>query len=362
MADVQAGLSPQIGQTYQSAADHLAAYGKGFSTDLGQKLDQSAANANSLLAANGSPQQIASQGGSAKDVLYALGGYNPAAVLTAQGAAFQTAADQQPITSRGLGLDAAKAADATGAKNALELRNQLADLQARRPGLLSQALSGIQQNQQNAYQSAISNMYLQSSLRKTEVGVTGIDPATGQPAVGYAVDPTTGKVVPQSTIDKRVSTRAKAVAKRDDGTVKALAGAHDWVEKQIKPGTTPQKVADMPIKIGMSPAVKDEKGHIVVASSPIYAKQGGGTTHNINEAATKPVYTQTPVPKPQFDQIMRQVTGRLKTQLARYGYKPAQIRAFAMDIVDDYYVAEIKAKKDFTAGLAGENKRRANGP
>lgn len=363
LARIQAEMAPRIGTTYSNAADRQAAYGSGFSNQVQGTLDKATADANALLAQNGmGAQNLTSKGGSVKDILYALGGYSPASVLNAQGSAFKTAAEGLPSQSVGLGIDAAKSANAAGAKNIQTLRNQLADLQARRPGLLAQALAGIQSNQSNAHAQYVQGQYLQNTLANGTVGRTGVDPTTGQPAVGYTVDPTTGAVVRQSTIDKRTAARTAALTKRDDGTVKALAGAHDWVEKQIKPGTAAEKVADMPIKIGDSAAVKDSKGKIVVAAAPIYAKQGGGTTHNIKEAATKPVYAQTPLPKPQFDQILNQVTGRLKAQLARYGYKPKQIRAFAMDIVDDYYVAEIQAKKDFTAGLAGENKRRKNGP
>lgn len=337
-AALQAGLAPAIGATYGQAADRQAAYGQGFSGLVKGALDKSTSDANALLAQNGMAQNIASGGQSAKNVLYALGGYNPASVLNAQGAAFQTAADQQPITSRGLGLDAAKAANATGAKNALDLRNQLTDLQARRPGLISQALSGIQSNQNNAYSQFIQGQYLTNTLANGTVNRTGVDPVTGKVAVGYGVD-ANGNVVPQSTLDKGTAARRAAVTKRDDATVTALAGAHDFVNAQLTTQGTHliPEGPPVPIKIGMSAAIKDSSGKVVVAASPIYAKKGGGTTHNINDSATKQPWQQVPLPKPAFQQVLNQVTGKLSVQLKRYGYKPAQIRAFALDIVDDYY-------------------------
>jgi hypothetical protein len=90
----------------------------------------------------------------------------------------------------------------------------------------------------------------------------------------------------------------------------------------------------------MTSPIKDSKGHIIVAARPMYAKKGGGTTHNINEAATKAVYSQQPIPRPQYQKLLRQLTGRLTTELRRYGYKPAQIRAFATDLLDDYFTPQ----------------------
>lgn len=320
-------------------------------------MDKSTADANALLAKNNSPQQITSPGGSVKDILYALGGYSPASVLNAQGVAQQTAAAQQPITSRGLGIDAAKAAMNVGATNARDLRNQLADIQSKRPGLISQALSGIQQSQGNAYSQFIQGQYLQNSLRSTGAGITGVDPVTNQPTFAA----TSAKAAAAA---KSAATHASAVGKRDDGTVKALAGAHDWVEKQLKPGTQQAKIADVPIKVGTIKIGKVSLPTYVTAPRFVGTKDAQGnivgkTTTETALAVSKPVYAQIPLPKPQFDLILRQVTGRLKAQLGRYGYKPAQIRAFAQDIVDDYYSVELKAKKDFVAGLAAENKRRA---
>jgi hypothetical protein len=326
LANVQAGIAPQIEQTYGTAADRQAAYGKGFSGQVGGLLDKSAADANALLAANGSPQQIASQGGSARDVLYALGGYNPASVLNAQGAAFGSAARNLPGMSVGLGVDAAKAANAAGAKNALDLRNQAADLQARRPGLLSQALSGIQQNQGNAYSQFIQGQYLANSLRQTGAGITGVDPATNQPTFA-------AQTAAQEAAAKKAATRAAAVTKRNDATVEALAGAQDWVQARLAPGVQQQKVGDQPIKVGSSKVGK--------ATISIWATKDGKTVTSLApppNVATKPIYAQIPIPKPQYNQIIKQVTGKLTTQLRRYGYKPAQIRAFALDVVDDYYV------------------------
>lgn len=338
VADLQKGQAGQIDQLYGGAADRQAAYAKGYSLAL-QHLQQGAADqGNQLLGQNNSPQHL-DPGTGAADVTYFLGGANPASVLNNAGTAFAAAATGLPGATRGMGAQAAQGALAKGNTDVTALRNQLSDINARRPGLLQQALSSEQSNQSNAYAQYIQSQYLNNTLANGIVDRTGIDPTTGKPAVGYTVDPKTGNVIPQSVLTKRTDARNRAVAKRDDSTVTALADGRSWVEKQLKPGTTPEKVADTPIVVGKTPAKKIGSGKdaISVPSKPIYAKKGGGTTTNIAEAATKAVYSQVPVPKPEFQKMLRQLTGQLSVKLRRYGYRPKQIQAFALDILDDYY-------------------------
>ena len=66
------------------------------------------------------------------------------------------------------------------------------------------------------------------------------------------------------------------------------------LEKQIKPGTQPVQIATVPIKLYTRPPVKDpSSGKVIVAAAPVYQKQGGGTTTNPAEAATKPIAHST---------------------------------------------------------------------
>jgi hypothetical protein len=271
---------------------------------------------------------LAAPGTGAADALYANGGYGPASQLNNAGAAFTTAAQGLSTQALGLGAQGAQSALYKGAETQKELSQQLMDLLAKKPQLLDDALRSLRGEQQQNYANAIQANYLAQREPHAGIDATGFDPVTGQPAPGYIVDPKTGRAAtfPRRQLRRKAAATAKAVGKRNDATVSSLVNGRDWVEKQLKPGSTPQHVADVPIKVGMTSPIKDSKGHIIVAARPMYAKKGGGTTHNINEAATKAVYSQQPIPRPQYQKLLRQLTGRLTTELRRYGYKPAQIR------------------------------------
>lgn len=338
VADLQGGDAQKVNDLYGQAANRQAAFGKGYSLGLQLIQNKTAGQSNDLLAKNGQAARM-SPGPGAADVLYALGGASPASVLNNAGAAFSAAAATRPGATRGIGVQAYQSALNAGDANAKTLQGQLANIEARRPSLIQQALSGLQSSQQQNYANAIQAQYLNNTLANGVVGRTGVDPATGQPAVGYAVDPRTGKVVKQSVLDARASARKTAVAKRDDATAKALTDGDSWVQTQLAPGFQPQKVADVPVRIpgASTPAIKDASGKVVIPARPLYAKAGGGRTTNPDEAATRAVYEQTPIPKPDFNRMWTQLTAQLKRQLARFGYKPAALRAMAYDILDAYY-------------------------
>lgn len=328
LAQIQAGIAPQIGNTYGQAADRQAAYGRGFSGSVGATLDQSAAAANALLAKNGSPQQIASQGQSARDVLYGLGGYSPASVLNAQGSAFESAARNLPAQSVGLGVDASKAAALKGQDSVKQLLGRLMDLNAQRPGLVSRAMAGINDQQSNAYAQAIQAEYLRNTLRTSEAGLLGVDPVTGRPTVAAAGAAAGAK-------GKKAEARAKAIARRNDAMVTALDEAQTYVENWAVKQHTKLVRGTEPLQIGMDPPVRNADGKIVAEAQPIYAKKGGGVTRNIAEAETK--YEPVPIPKPAYKQIRGRVLGDLRRKLKRFGYKEAELQAMALEILDDYY-------------------------
>lgn len=126
----------------------------------GQANDQS----NALLAQNNSPQTVNSNPQGAGDALYYLGGFSPASVLNAQGAAFKTAAEGLATQAKGLGNDYAGSALATGAQNVQKLRDDLMQIQAQRPGLLNQAVSALQQQQ-----AGLSNDYADQQAKQQQL-------------------------------------------------------------------------------------------------------------------------------------------------------------------------------------------------
>lgn len=322
LADVYAKEAPATDQVYTDAANRQATFAKGFSDAMQTIQQQAVDQSNKLLDQNGAPSGQHLNAGSQGDVVYALGGYNPASVLNAQGAAFKTAALGRAGEAKGLGQQAYDEALAKGAANVTTLKQQLAQIQAQRPNLLQQALNSIQGQQSNAQANYIQEQYLNNTLANGVASRTGIDPVTGQPTLSATN-------AANSAAAKRAAARTKAVQRRNDAVVSSLASSRDWVEKQLAPGTQPKKAADVPIKVGTTKIGK--------VSVPTYAKVGGGTTTDVSKAATKAVYNQVPIPRPQYKALLRQLTGRLTDELRGFGIKPAVIRAYAEDILDDYY-------------------------
>lgn len=179
LGDIYNSEAQNTDQTYTDAANRQATFAKGFS-DAMQQIQQGAADqGNKLLANNGAPSGQDLSAGNQGDVVYALGGYNPASVLNAQGAAFKTAALGMPAEAKGLGIQAADQANATGAANVQTLQNQLAQVNAQRPSLLTQALNSIQSQQSNAYQDYLA-ANKGSIFGSDKSGYFSINPSTGR--------------------------------------------------------------------------------------------------------------------------------------------------------------------------------------
>lgn len=165
VADLQKGDASQIGDIYSTAADHQAAYGKGYSQDLQALQNGAADQSNKLLADNGQVARI-NPGSGAADVLYAIGGASPANVLSNAGAAFSSAAALRPGSTRGVGAQEYQGALNEGAANAKTLQQQLATINAQRPGLLQQALASL-----GSQQSSLSSDYQSSKDRQQQLAL-----------------------------------------------------------------------------------------------------------------------------------------------------------------------------------------------
>lgn len=213
LADVYAKEAPATDQAYTDAANRQATFAKGFSDAMQTIQQQAVDQSNKLLDQNGAPSGQHLSAGSQGDVVYALGGYNPASVLNAQGAAFKTAALGRAGEAKGLGQQAYDEALAKGTANVTTLRQQLAQIQAQRPNLLQQALNSIQGQQSDAYQNYLAANKGQI-FGSDKSGYYSINPSTGKitqltsPAAGatapkvfgsaksgyFSLDPDTGKV------------------------------------------------------------------------------------------------------------------------------------------------------------------------
>lgn len=144
LGQVQAGLAPQIQETYKQAGDSTAAYGAGFSQELKAASDGTASNINEFLAKQGSPQQVQGAGSTgATDVLYGLGGALPASDLAKQGAAFSSAAAFLPSTAKALGLDATKQANMAAADALAAISGKRIEAESGRGKMLADVLNQL---------------------------------------------------------------------------------------------------------------------------------------------------------------------------------------------------------------------------
>jgi hypothetical protein len=165
-ADAAKSLGPEIGQTYTNAANQQAAYGQGFSGGFKNLEQGSADQINAQLAKLGAPQgqMVAGDKGGA-DVLYGLGGALPAGTLSAQGAAFKSAADFLPASTLGRGAQAVQASNYNATLKNQEFADQLKTLDAKYPGLVRDVYSQLVQNQSQSTAADV-NRALGSSRRR----------------------------------------------------------------------------------------------------------------------------------------------------------------------------------------------------
>lgn len=105
LADQLRGVSGQVQQNYQGAAQTLGGLAQGFSGGFSQAIGGSQSAAGNALALTGSPQSIAGDPAAAADVLYGVGGFIPSEAMAREGAAFSSAAAHLPATALGRGQE-----------------------------------------------------------------------------------------------------------------------------------------------------------------------------------------------------------------------------------------------------------------
>ena len=135
-AEILKSIGPQVQQGYADAAQRQANFAKGFSIGFQNAAGGNADQANALLAQNGSPQTVTSQGEGGANVIYGMGGVIPASSFEREGAAFGAAASMLPATQLGYGQQALTQLHREGA-------DKRAEIDARRRQLYEQELGNI---------------------------------------------------------------------------------------------------------------------------------------------------------------------------------------------------------------------------
>lgn len=247
LSQLRSNIPGQVEQTYTNAANSTAGFAKGFSDALQSQASGAAQTADEHMQQLGLPQQVVSKlatGGT--DALYATGGYIPASSLAREGAAQTTAARGYQDQALGLGIDALKGSD----QQRLQAIQQI---EATRPGLLQQAMQGLQDRQTQAANAAALAQYRTDSLAarggRTAAGAKTVirslangqlqafDPYTGRP-LGKPYGPT--KPVSTSSASGRLSYTKDAagnlVAFNPYTGKSAIVNPAGWVLKPPKAG------------------------------------------------------------------------------------------------------------------------------
>ncbi len=192
LANIDAGIGPQIQQAYKQAADSTAGYAKGYSTNL-----QNAANADA--AANNTELDKVSPGigqrqtaPNLSDVLFGSMGVIPANALQTTGTAFASAADMLPATARGQGEQDATTALNQGYLTNQDLLHQIGSFLKQTPALTQSALSDLQKQQlglYNANQTARARAD-QANRADKNTALTGARLLSNQTRTVYNIRPT----------------------------------------------------------------------------------------------------------------------------------------------------------------------------
>jgi hypothetical protein len=401
LANMTATAPNQIADIYNQAAERLKGWGTGLTGAYAEAEQQANDRATAALAATGTPTATATGNlpvssydpAALRNVLQYTGVVAPGKNLQEEAAnaaalaRFQRASDVSQVGA--IAQDYLQKGQALAA----EMAGKKADLLATRPELIEKAAAELRSQTGQGWQSFLSALqssrsadiqqrasdiqakYLENTLGKTQADITGyyrgtdgkLHP-TAETVQAAAKATAKVKAATAKATAKKTAARATAIAKRDTDTVKFLTDARSWAAAQTKPGTEQVQTGEVPLQVGKNPPLKDDKGHAIpFTGGPVYAKKGGGTTVNKNEAIMKPIYEQQPISKPNFDSLWGQLTETLSTQLKRYGYSRKQLRNFAHDVLDDYYtVGEITEQRDakqaFTDALGSINRQGLNQP
>jgi hypothetical protein len=220
LAELQRGIGPATNQAYQGAAQTQGALAQGFTGAMRSSAEADANAAAATLSRLGAPSSQISQvqgvGQGAADQAYALGGYIPGQSLAREGAAFSAAQNQLPATTLGRGQQQIGAIEKARRDRERELDDNLRELTDKAPGLRSQIIDRLLQNEQAKTATQIQAEYLNVNRGNTAednlrdwIELMGYDPRTGEPTAAT-------RKGQADAAAKQQGVRSKSVKARED--------------------------------------------------------------------------------------------------------------------------------------------------
>lgn len=134
--------------------------------------------------------------------------------------------------------------------------------------------------------------------------------------------------------DRRARKRARREARETEVAV-AFGDLTQFVSDQLVPQFADKVAGQEPIVVGEVPDPDSLSGR---GKIPLYAAPGGGTTTDVNEAATKPIFGgKIQLSTPGRVTLRRRVQNQLAIRLKRFGVKPARIKKLTEQILDQFF-------------------------
>lgn len=227
VSDMSAGDAEQARAAFATAGQHIADYGKGFTGQLRADQDESAARLGALGASLGAPGAVTSGGESNANTLYATGGAIPATQLETEAPAFLTAVAARRLAAGIRLADDASAGDFKAQEGIKQIRDQLAALEAKRPGLIQDAMQQLSQqaNAKRATDTQIGYLQLQQakSAQDAAIAWTNITGTVHVVRKGKVVD--TGQVAAGSDAAQIASANQRAQTAAETSTANAQLSA-----------------------------------------------------------------------------------------------------------------------------------------
>jgi hypothetical protein len=245
-AELQRPIGPQVQAGYTQAAGQTADFAKGFSIGMQAELSGNTEAINAELAKHGAPagQMLdPAKATMASDVLYGTSGAIPATSLAREGAAFGAAASFLPQTALERGrIDLANATRESTTRTK-EFDRLIADLEARRPGLVSDALRELRGEQVQRRAAYTNEQYLLGKggleARETIADITGVDPVTGRPTAA-------AQTATEKAAAKKRAASQKGVNAREDAFAAARGGVFEDAKGFVSEKTNNDPLAGLP--------------------------------------------------------------------------------------------------------------------
>lgn len=367
LAHMSAGDAAAARDAYAQAGDAIAGYAKGFTGNLRGGQEAAAAADNARIAGLGSPGgPVVDHASQNADVSYLLGGQMPAESLAKRAAsALVTTQDKRYAGGAAL-ADTGLANDYKTEQGIANLRTQLLSLEAKRPGLIQQALASLaqQENQRRATQVQIGTLQLQGAktlgdqavaytnltgtvhvVKGNKVVDTGI-PASGsdaaktqsQAAIAAARNATAVQTAKIGANERLKAANVAAAATRDAAAARAAATtASAQIRQQAKTGKPPTAQQKASVIKGAQTSGNQIVSHIISVytnNTPNLApQQKGEKIQDYTTRHAKGVAELREKERFNYNAILSNVISTIAPQLQVLKWTPAQIHAAALAIL-----------------------------